>query len=319
MSHNIVFPDLDGLSPSVKLRELPFAHQWTQYDFTQPEEVINRLINADIILTCGTVSLQEEQLKQLPQLKMISLALTGMDMVDLDYCSKHGIKVTNVPHYASNTVAEHAISMIFMLLRQTGNFHSLMQKVASTEISPQNVYFNYPIRDVRGKKLGIIGNGAIATRLAELAEGIGMEVFFYDRKGLYSGKQFLSLDDLLNQSDVIAPCCPLTAETNNLIDTEQMLLMKNNALIVNIARGGIVNEEALIEAIQTNKIGGAALDVVVDEPLQPDNPLFQLINHFNFILNPHVAWSSEDAIQGLFDTAIQNIIDFVDGQNEFVA
>ena len=98
-----------------------------------------------------------------------------------------------------------------------------------------------------------------------------------------------------------------------------MLLMKNNALIVNIARGGIVNEEALIEAIQTNKIGGAALDVVVDEPLQPDNPLFQLINHHNFILNPHVAWSSEDAIQGLFDTAIQNIIDFVDGQNEFVA
>ncbi|UOO89725.1 glycerate dehydrogenase [Vitreoscilla massiliensis] len=314
MSHHIVFPDFDGLSPNVNLLKLPFAHQWTQYEHTEAEDTVSRLQDASIILTCGTVPLQRQQLQQLPKLQMISLALTGMDMVDLDYCQEHGIRVTNVPDYAGNTVAEHALAMIFMLMRQTGSYHQLMQRVATGAAPVQNVYFDYPIRDVRGKKLGIIGNGAIATRLAELARNVGMEVFYFDRNGKYTGAEYLSLNTLLQQCDVIAPCCPLTPETTNMIDRAEIAQMQRHALIVNIARGGIVNEAALIDAILQQQLGGAALDVVLDEPIQRDNPIFQLIQQPNFILNPHVAWSSEDAMQGLINQAMQNIADFVSQQ-----
>jgi glycerate dehydrogenase len=313
MKHQIVFLDHEGIGPTVSLPSLPFEHTWISYQYTQPDQLVERLKDATIVLTCS-VALRKEHLAQLPNLKMISLALTGTDIVDLDYCHEHGIMVTNVPAYAQNTVAEHIIAMIFTLMRQNSSYHHLLKKVAEGTATPQNIYFDYRIRDVRGLTLGIIGHGAIAKRLAELARAVGMQVFYFDRHGKYQGAEFLSMQNLLAQSDVISLCCPLTPETLNLIGTNELGQMKKDAILINTARGGIVNEAALIEAMQKKQIGGAGLDVVVNEPIHPTDPLFQLIDYPNFILNPHVAWSSEDAMQGLINRSIDNIIDFVRGE-----
>lgn len=313
MSHTIVFLDTEGLAPSVQLPQLPFPHSWTSYSYTQPEEVVERLQQASIAITCS-VPLRSEQLAQLPNLKMISLALTGTDIVDLDYCHEHNIVVTNVPGYAANTVAEHTLALMFELMRKTSSYHRLMQQLHIGKIEPKNIYFDYRIRDVAGKTLGVIGAGAIAQRLADLAQKLDMHVKFYDRGGRLQGDNYLPLPQLLACSDVLSINVPLTKETLNMISMPELQQMKGDAILINTARGGIVNEQDLIEAIQKNIIGGAALDVLVNEPIRADDPIFQLIQHDNFILNPHVAWSSEDAMQGLIDTAMQNINQFVMGE-----
>lgn len=313
VKHHIVFLDNEGIGPTVKLPEFPFNHTWVSYPYTQPDQVVERLRDATIVMTCS-VPLRKEHLAQLPNLKMISIALTGTDGVDLDYCHEHGILVTNVPGYAQNTVAEHIIAMIFSLTRQTSSYHQLLNKVSKGETEARNIYFDYRIRDVRGLILGIIGYGTIAKRLAELASALGMQVRFFNRNGQYQGDEFVSFHEILSESDVVSVCCPLKEDTKDLIGREEISLMKPDALLINAARGGIVNEPALIEAIQNAKIGGAALDGSVEEPIQANDALFQIIDYPNFILNPHVAWSSVDAMQTLIQRTVQNIIDFAQGK-----
>lgn len=313
MSHHVVFLDNEGIAPSVKVPQLPFAHTWSSYDYTSPQDLVARLQDATIALTCS-VPLRAEHLRQLPKLKMISLALTGTDIVDLEYCSEHGIVVTNVPGYAANTVAEHAIAMMFELLRKPSSYHRLMQKIHRGEEPPRNIYFDFRIRDVGGKTLGIIGNGVIARRLAELARGLGMKVWFYDKGGEFKGDEFVPMAKLLAISDVISLNVPLTSETRDMLGAKELAQMKRDAILINTARGGVVNESALIDAILNGTIGGAALDVLVNEPVDPQDPIFQLIDLDNFILNPHVAWSSVDAMQGLIDKALNNIVQFANGE-----
>ncbi|WP_321945296.1 NAD(P)-dependent oxidoreductase [Paraburkholderia sp. J10-1] len=313
MSHHVVFLDHEGIGPSVKVPQLPFVHTWTSYSYSSPEDLVGRLQDATVALTCS-VPLRTEHLQQLPKLKMISLALTGTDIVDLDYCHEHGIVVTNVPGYAANTVAEHVIAMMFELLRRPSSYHRLMQKIHRGEVSPRNIYFDFRIRDVAGKTLGIIGNGVIARRLAELARGLGMKVLFYDKGGEFSGTGFVPLEQVLTCSDVLSVNVPLTDETRNMLGARELAQMKRDAILINTARGGIVNEAALIDALLNETIGGAALDVLVNEPVDIDDPIFQLIDRDNFILNPHVAWSSEDAMQGLIDKALNNIVQFANGE-----
>lgn len=313
MSHHVVFLDNEGIAPSVTVPPLPFPHTWESYGYTSPTDVVARLKDATVALTCS-VPLRAEQLRQLPKLRMISLALTGTDIVDLDYCHKHDIVVTNVPGYAANTVAEHVIAMMFELMRKASSYHRVMQKMYRGEIEPRNIYFDFRIRDVAGKTMGIVGNGAIAQRLAQLARGLGMQVLFYDKKGEFQGDEYIPLAQLLARSDVLSLNVPLTDETRDMIGARELAQMKRDAIVVNTARGGVVNEAALIEALQVSAIGGAALDVLVNEPVHPDDPIFQLIDRDDFILNPHVAWSSEDAMQGLIDKALQNIAQFAMGE-----
>lgn len=314
MSHHIVFLDSEALGPTVKLPEPSFPHTWKSYAYTQPEDVVERLRDATIAMSCS-VPLREEHLRQLPKLKMISLALTGTDIVDIDYCHDHGIMVTNVPGYAENTVAEHTLALILDLMRRTSHYHDLLRKVHRGEAEPRNIYFDYRVRDIRGKVLGIIGSGPIARRLAELARCFGMEVYYQDFFGRLKGDEFIPLKRLIETSDVISINCPLTDETRNLFDDDAFARMKRDAIIVNTGRGGIINEQALIRALQADRIAGAALDVIENEPVRPDDPLFALIDRPDFILNPHVAWSSEDAMQGLINQAVDNIAQFVEGKS----
>ncbi|UZE26104.1 D-2-hydroxyacid dehydrogenase [Pseudomonas sp. B21-056] len=310
MKHRVVFLDDEGIGPGVVIPDLPFEHEWVSYHYTQPEQLVERLKGATVALTCS-VPLREEHLSQLPDLQMISLALTGTDIVDVDYCQARGIKVGNVPGYATNTVAEHSVAMMFELFRRASSYHRLMQQVHAGTHEPKNIYFDFPIRDLRGRLLGIVGNGPIAKRVAELGKAIGMKVSFHDRGGRYSGPGFVSLDELLRNSDVLMINCPLTEETRDLVGAAQLAQMKPDAVIVNTGRGGVVNEAALIDAMERGQLGGAAVDVLEQEPAQPDNPIFRLIDHPNFILNPHVAWSSQDAMQGLINQALGNIAQFV--------
>lgn len=309
MTEKIVFLDDEGLAPSTSLKRPSIEHCWVQHAYTRPEQVVEHLRDATIALTCS-VPLREEHLRELPKLKMISLALTGRDIVDVDYCEARGIEVLSVPGYAANTVAEHSLAMIFELLRRPGAYTRLMRQVHTGAAPAKNIYFDHRIRDIRGKRLAIIGSGPIAQRLSELADALGMEVLFEDRGGKRPGPGRRPLRELLGSCDVLSINCPLTPETYNLIDTAQLALMKPDALVINTGRGGVVNEAALISALQAGQLGGVALDVVEHEPLQPDNPLFQLIDRDDFILNPHIAWSSEDAMQQLMDSAVDNISNF---------
>lgn len=314
MTEQIVFLDDDGLAPSTRLKRPDCKHSWKQYAYTRPEQVIEHLQEATIAMTCS-VPLREEHLRQLPKLKMISLALTGRDIVDVDYCDAHGIQVTSVPGYAANTVAEHSLAMILELFRRPAAFTRLMRQVHAGEAAYQNIYFNHRIRDVRDKYLAIIGSGPIALRLAHLARAFGMQVLFEDRGGKRRGPDCRPLNELLGNCDVLSINCPLTPETYNLIDAERLALMKPDAVVVNTGRGGVVNEAALIAALENGRLGGVALDVVEHEPLHPDNPLFTLIDRDDFLLNPHIAWSSEDAMQQLMDSAVDNINAFVARQD----
>jgi len=308
---HIVLLDDEGISPSVKLKKLPFAHTWQSYTFTEPHQLVERLQQADAVMSCS-VALRAEHLKQLPKLKMISLALTGTDIVDLDYCREHGIMVTNVPGYAANTVTEHVLAVMFELLRKPMAYHRLMQKLHRGEIAPKGIWLDYPVRDVAGKTLGIIGYGVIAQHLAQRARALGMRVVFYNRQGRYTGEDFIPMPQLLAEADVLSIHVPLTEQTRGMIGAAELAQMKTDAVIINTARGGIIDEQALINALSNNQIGGAAIDVLVDEPVQADNPLFKLIDYDNFILTPHVAWSSEDAMQGLMDSAVDNIARFIE-------
>ncbi|NBA98101.1 NAD(P)-dependent oxidoreductase [Pseudomonas sp. R5(2019)] len=314
MTEQIVFLDDEGLASSTRLQRPRCKHSWQQYAYTQPEQVLEHLRDATIALTCS-VPLREEHLRQLPKLKMISLALTGRDIVDVDYCEAHGIEVSSVPGYAANTVAEHSLAMILELFRRPAAFTRLMRQVHAGEAPYQNIYFNHRIRDVRDKQLAIIGSGPIALRLAHLARAFGMQVLFEDRGGSRRGPDCRPLAELLRSCDVLSINCPLTPQTYNMIDAGQLALMKQDAVVVNTGRGGVINEAALIDALQNGRLGSVALDVVEHEPLHPSNPLFTLIDRDDFLLNPHIAWSSEDAMQQLMDSAVENINDFVARQN----
>ncbi|WP_207886634.1 NAD(P)-dependent oxidoreductase [Pseudomonas sp. 30_B] len=310
MLHDVVFLDRDAFPASVKIRELPFPHRWSCHDYTAPEEMVARLSTATVAIT-GGVPIPVAQLEQLPELRMISLAMTGTDAVDLEYCRQRGIHVTNVPGYGTHAVAEHALAMIFELLRNVGRYHRLLMDERQRGQPLNPTYFDYPIRDLRGKVLGIIGHGPIAQRLADLASRLEMEVYFHDRDGHYQGERYLPLQALLGRSDVVSLNCPLTPQTRGLLGRQQFEWMKQDAVLVNTARGAVINEPDLIRALQDGEIAGAALDVVTHEPLTLDEPLLHLAATHNLILNPHVAWSSAEAMQGLMDSALENVAAFV--------
>lgn len=310
MMHDVVFLDRDGFAESVNIKELPFPHRWISHGYTPPEAMVERLKNATIAISSG-VPISVQQLERLPSLQMISLAMTGTDAVDMAYCRQRGIHVANVPGYGTHAVAEHTLAMIFALMRNVSRFHQMLLSVRELGGPIRSAYFDFPIRDLRGKVLGIIGHGPIALRLAELATRLEMVVRFHDRDGHYQGEQYLPLQQLLACSDIVSINCPLTPRTRHLIGREQLQWMKADAVLINTARGAIINEPDLIWALESGRIAGAALDVVTHEPIRLDEPLLQLAATHNLILTPHVAWSSVEAMQGLLDAALDNVTQFV--------
>lgn len=298
---------LDRATLKVPVRPPAFTTDYVEYDQTLPEQIVDRLQGAVVAIT-NKVPLRAPTLAQLPQLKLIAIAATGYDLIDLAWCKTHGVAVANIRHYAVDTVPEHVFALILALRR---NLMAYRQDVNAGlwERSDQFCLANHAISDLRGSTLGIIGHGALGQGTARIAEnGFGMRVLYaqHGQRPAPAGVAQVPLDELLAQSDVVSLHCPLTEKTRHLIGLAQLRAMKPQALLINTARGGLVDEEALVQALEQGFIAGAGLDVLSSEPPPPGHPLLAL-RRPNFILTPHVAWASHQAMHNLAAQLTANI------------
>jgi glycerate dehydrogenase len=303
MSMRVVF--LDRASLKAKVRKSACAAEYIEYAKTAVSEIVPRLSGAAIAII-NKVPMRADTLQQLPQLKMIAVAATGYDVVDVEYCRQHGIAVANIRNYAVHTVPEHAFALILALRRNLLGYRQDVEAGLWNK-SEQFCLLTHDIGDLHGATLGIIGEGAIGQGTAAIGRAFGMRVLFADHPPpKVAGVVFTSHDEVLAESDVVSLHCPLLPATRNLIDMSAFRKMKRNALLINTARGGLVDEAALIQALDEGMIAGAGFDVLSVEPPRDGHRLLDL-RRPNFILTPHVAWASGGAMQFLADQLIDNI------------
>ncbi|WP_064669359.1 D-2-hydroxyacid dehydrogenase [Vibrio nigripulchritudo] len=290
-----------------------FEHQWVEYGKSRQDQVVERLADADIVVT-NKVPIREETLAQLPGLKMVAVAATGYDVIDLDACKARGITVANVRGYAVNTVPEHTFSLILALRRSLVGYR---QDVIDGEWqkSEQFCFFNHDIQDLANSRLGIIGSGAIGQAVAKIGRAMGMEVVFSERKGSEMCREgYLPFGEVIETSDVISLHAPLTPNTRDMISEKELTLMKPSAILVNASRGGLINEPALVKAIKDKQIAAVGLDVLTQEPPRNDHPIFEIASLPNVIVTPHTAWASLAAMQEVWRQVIDNIEGHVEGR-----
>jgi glycerate dehydrogenase len=299
----IVFLDRSTLEANI--RRPSFEHEWMEYATTVQAEVVERLRGATIAIT-NKVPLREAELSRLPGLKFIAVAATGMDIIDLDYCRKRNLPVSNVRNYARHSVPEHVLMLILSLRRNLFHYREEIVRGA-WEQATGFCLLTHPIRDLHDSALGLIGYGALGRAVEKLALAFGMRVLISEHKHartIRTGR--VSFEEVLRASDIISLHCPLNDETRGLIGKAEFEMMRSDALLINTARGGLVDEAALVEALRAGLIAGAGFDVLTNEPPREGNPLLEL-NLPNFILTPHIAWASREAMQALADQLIDNI------------
>lgn len=316
-ARHIIFLDRETLPDFVTVRGPSFDHEWTNYQHSDPTQVVERASNSEIIVT-NKVPVNAETIAALPNLKMIAVAATGTNVIDLDACRARGIIVSNIRGYATSTVPEHTMALILGLARSLAPYHQSVG-TGRWEDSGQFCYFDYPVFELKNKIMGIIGAGELGKSVGRLAEAFGMNVRYAARRGDQNPDAFYTpFETILSESDIISLHCPLTDETKNLIDTAEFDHMTKRPLLINTSRGGLVNEPALVKALDDEKIAGAGFDVTTTEPMPADHPFLSIMDRPNFILTPHVAWASREALQVLSDQLIDNIEAFVNGtpQNE---
>ncbi|WP_407676585.1 D-2-hydroxyacid dehydrogenase [Photobacterium obscurum] len=309
----IVFLDRDTIPDHIQLPQPDFSHQWYEYPSTTPEQVIERLQHATIAIS-NKVVLDAGTLSQLPKLKMIAIAATGTNNVDLNYCHQHGIIVSNIQGYAVDSVPEHAVAMMFALRRNLMGYHQDIQ-AGVWQQKQQFCFFTHPIGDIKGSTLGIIGSGSLGQAMAKLAKALGMKVLFAEHKNQRQCREgYTPFTDVLVQADILTLHCPLTAQTTDLIGKAELAQMKPSSLLINTGRGGLVDEAALVEALKSGQIAGAGVDVFTEEPADTSNPLVAHAGLPNLLLTPHVAWGSDSAIKALTNQLIDNVNKYVEGK-----
>ena len=309
---NIVFLDSTGIPASHRIPSFSFPHQLTEYAHTAAEQVLERAKDADIIIT-SKVILNHEILSQLPKLKLIAVTATGTNNIDLAAAKALGITVKNVTGYSSVTVPEHVMGMIYALKHRLIDYHRDQLLTERWATCGQFCYVDYPISDVQGSTLGIVGRGCIGNEVARLAQAVGMRVLFAEHQHATTIREgYTAFDEVLKQADVISLHCPLTPQTEQLINAKTLALMKPNACLINTGRGGLINEADLLQALQSGKLAGAALDVLVKEPPASDDALWLAAKtQPNLLITPHVAWASDSALTTLVNKVAQNIEEFV--------
>lgn len=285
--------------------------QLTVYDRTSKEKIIERSLDAEILLTNKTV-LSRETLSQLPKLRYVGVLATGMNVVDTEYAKETGIVVTNVSNYTGLFAAQMVFALLLELTNRIGH-HSDTVRNGKWSQSPDFCYWDYPLVELDGLTLGIVGYGGIGKAVAGIAQAFGMNVLINSRsepKNLPSGIHFADLNDLFKNSDVITLHCPLTPETEGLINRDRLLQMKDSSFLINISRGHLIDEEHLAEALNNDTIAGAALDVLRTEPADPDCPLLSARNCY---LTPHISWASFSSRKRLIRMAADNLRTFLQG------
>ena len=313
MSLSIVFLDRETLAADVHLRSPAVPHPWRDWAQTAAGDVIDRAADADIVVT-NKVAIGGEVLEQLPRLKMIAVAATGVDRIDLAGCQERGIVVSNIRGHATHSVSEHAFALILALRRNVLNYHEAIRRGRWQE-AEQFCFLDYPILDLHGARLGIIGAGTIGRQMGELAKAFGMIPLFSGRKGQKSpASPRVDWEEVLATSDIITLHCPLLPETHNLLSMPEFRAMARRPLVINTGRGALIDEADLVTALDEGLIAGAGLDVSVQEPPAPDSPLMTVLHRPDVILTPHIAWASRDAMHTLVDQLIDNIEAFAAGQ-----
>lgn len=284
----------------------------TTYSREELQLVIELAKDAEVILTNKT-PIPAEVIQELPHLKYIGMLSTGFDAVDIEAAKERGIIVTNIPTYGTDAVSQMAIALLLELCHHVGS-HSDAVKRGDWANNDDWCFWNYPLIELSGKTMGIIGFGRIGQATGRIAQALGMNVLAFDQ---YQNKaietetlKYVDLDELYAKSDVISLHCPLTNENKGMVNKANIEKMKDGVLIINNSRGPLINEEDLAEALNINKVGGAALDVVSTEPIKENNPLLQAKN---CIITPHISWATKEARQRLLNTAINNLKMFLEG------
>ncbi len=290
----------------------------TCYPNTVAANTSERVKDADIILA-NKAPLNESTLKDAPNVKLICLLATGFDNVDLAYCKSRGIKVTNVVNYCTSTVAQHTLLLALALSEKIAFYDDY---VKSGAYSAQDRFSNFDrtFYDLEGKTWGIIGMGTIGRRVAGLAQAFGCRVIFYSASGKSTCTDYkrVEFDTLLQESDILSLHCPLSDWTRGLINQDALSKMKKTAVLVNVARGPVVDTRALCDALVTDRIAGAGLDVLEQEPMAKDNPLARIKDSSKLIITPHMAWASLESRTRLVDEVVKNIEAFLAGENRNV-
>lgn len=305
---------LERESVIADVRRPAFAHDWTEYPKTAPDELVERLRGATIAII-NKVPLSAAAVDALPDLKMIAVAATGTNIVDLEACRRRGIVVSNIRGYAEHTVPEHVFSLLLALSRNLFAWRETVQ-AGRWQQSDQFCLFDHPIRDLHGATLGVIGSGSLGNGVVRLAEAFGMRVLCAEHRAAAVVRPgYTAFAEVLAAADAISLHCPLNDETRGLFGEAELQAMKPTAMLINTARGGIVDEAALIRALREGWIAGAGFDVITAEPPPAGHPMVDpaLLALPNFLLTPHVAWASRPAMQALADQLIDNIEAFVAG------
>jgi glycerate dehydrogenase len=308
----IVFLDRNTLPNDIRLRRFDFPHELVEFGATRPAEVAGRIKAADIVIT-NKVPVRREAITAAANLRLIAIAATGSDNVDIQACQERGIGVSNIRDYAINTVPEHTFALILALRRSVLAYRDSVRAGRWQEVG-QFCYFDHPIRDLAGSTLGVIGDGALGRSVAEIGRGFHMRVLFSTYKGTSGmGPLYTPFEEVLRVSDVITLHAPLLPSTRNMIAEPEFALMEKRPLLINTARGGLVDEVALEHALRSGRIAGAGFDVATVEPPPADHRLMRLLDLPNFILTPHVAWASREAVQALADQLVDNVEGFWKG------
>lgn len=308
---HIVFLDRETLRPDTVLRPPRFPHELTSYPRTAPDDVASRIAEADIVIT-NKVRLTADAIAAAPRLRFVAVAATGYDVVDVAACRARGIAVSNIRGYARTSVPEHVFALIFALRRSLVAYREAVI-AGRWQRAGQFCFFDYPIDDLAGSTLGVVGRGELGQAVGRIGEALGMRVQFAARRGEAPADGRVPFETLLATSDVISLHCPLTPQTRGLIGPAEFAAMARRPLLINTARGGLVQEDALAAALDAGQIAGLGFDVASAEPPAADHPLMRLASRPNVILTPHVAWASRQAVQALADQLIDNLEAFAAG------
>lgn len=308
----IVFLDEYSLG-DMDLTPIKELGEYVGYDRTSKEQVLERCKGAEVVI-CNKTVLRAETLRALPNLRFIAIAATGMNNVDLDTAAELGIGVKNVAGYSTSSVAEATLTFALSLMKNTIYFDNYFKSgaYAATE---DIFHFGRPVRQLRGSKWGVIGMGAIGREVARLASAFGCEVAYTSTSGAIRKEEYpqMALNELLGWADLISIHSPLTPATKGLIGEKELQLMKPTSIIINVARGGIIDEEALAKALNNKIIAGAGLDVFSREPLH-SSPLYDITDKYSLVASPHTAWAADEARKVLIKKIAENIKEYLDGK-----
>lgn len=297
---------LDNLVDSTELRELG---EVIEYGLLKYDEVAEKIADADIVI-CNKTQLDSHTLRLAKNLKYIGLFATGYNNIDIDYCREHNIAVCNAGSYSTNAVAQHTFALILEHYNNTARYNQFVQDgrwKRSKTFSP----FVYPLNELAGKTLGIVGLGSIGQAVAKIANAFEMKVTAYNRSAKeIANVKMTSLDELLRTSDIVSVHCPLNSESENMFNKETFAKMKKGALFVNTARGGVMIEQDLYDALENEHLGGAVIDTLAVEPMEED---CILMNAKNCIITPHIAWAPVETRIRLMNIVVDNIRNFLNG------